>query len=257
MISLSVSTGRSVVRATSSVTCFSSSPQVPRVIQVSTIRCDACGATAGRISSVNRASDERTFAVARVWCSSPNAITPPGSGSSVAIAACGDATLTGARRCRRRDGRRRPRQHRRRRDQADRVQSAAQRDEAGAGRAADAHQVAAALGRGQAPRRLLGGRDALPIDLQDDVAFAHAGRRRRAARRDLRDDRAARPALDAHRLAPAPASASAAPGPASASARPRARRPTAARPARPRPSAACRRAPGRPTTRDPIARVDT
>ena len=97
MISLSVSAGRSVVRATSSVTCFSSSPQVPRVIQVSTIRCEAYGATAGRISSVNRASEERTLAVARVWCSSPNAITPPASASNAAIAACGDAALTRAR----------------------------------------------------------------------------------------------------------------------------------------------------------------
>ena len=124
-------------------------------------------------------------------------------------------------------------------------------------RAADAHQVAAACGAPQRRRRLLGGRDALPIDLQDDVALAHAGRRRRAARRDLRDDRAARPALDAHRLRPAPASASAAPARASAPARPRA---PSADGSSPSSTATFCGLPSRtrPTvTREPIARVDT
>ena len=91
MISLSVSAGRSVVRATSSVTRVSLSPHLPVVIHVSTIRCDACGATTGKISSVKRAIADRTFAVACVWCSSPNAMTPPGSASSVATAAGADA----------------------------------------------------------------------------------------------------------------------------------------------------------------------
>src|SRR4029079_19106026 len=60
----------------------------------------------------------------------------------------------------------------------------------------DADQVAAALGRPERRRRILGGGDALAVDLQDDVPFAHAGRCRRAAVRDLRDDGAARPAFD-------------------------------------------------------------
>ena len=62
-ISFSVSAGRSVVRATSAVTFFSLSPHFPLAIQVSTMRCAARGATAGRISSVNRAMEDRTPAV--------------------------------------------------------------------------------------------------------------------------------------------------------------------------------------------------
>jgi len=40
---------------------------------------------------VKRAIADRTLAVACVWCSSPNAMTPPGAPSSVATAAGADA----------------------------------------------------------------------------------------------------------------------------------------------------------------------
>ena len=93
-ISFSVSAGRSVVRATSLVTCLSVSPQFPRETQVSTMRCDARGAIAGRIWSVKRASDERTPEVFSVWWSSPKATTPFASPRNASTALAGEANFS-------------------------------------------------------------------------------------------------------------------------------------------------------------------
>ena len=74
--SFSVFFGRSVVFSTSATACFSSSPHLPVLIQVSTTRSVApIDDNSGRNSSVKRLMADGIFAVLVVWCCSPTAST--------------------------------------------------------------------------------------------------------------------------------------------------------------------------------------